>query len=42
MTMQEMVSQIAFDLGLPTSKNVENQQIEQAVLISLRELKRYM
>lgn len=42
MTMQEIVSQIAFDLGLPTSKNVENQQIEQAVLISLRELKRYM
>ena len=42
MTMEEIVTQVSFELGLPTSKNVEKQQIEQAVLVAFRELKRYM
>ena len=42
MTMEEIISQVSFDLGSPTIENVEKQQIKQAVLISLRELKRYM
>lgn len=40
--MSEIVTQIGFDLGLPTSDNVEKQQIEQAVNIAFRELKRYI
>lgn len=42
MKMSEIVTQIGFDLGLPTSDNVESQQIEQAVQIAFRELKRYI
>lgn len=42
MTMQEIVSQISFQLGLPTNKNIENVDIKQAVNISFTELKRYM
>lgn len=42
MTMQEYVEQISFALGLPANKNVEGMQIEQAVNIAFRELKRYM
>lgn len=42
MTMQEICSQIAFMLGIPANDNVENLQIEQAVLIAFRELKRYI
>lgn len=42
MTMQEIVEQVAFMLGLPANENVENLQIEQAVNIAFRELKRYM
>ena len=42
MKMSEIVTQIGFDLGLPTSDNVEKQQIEQAVNIAFRELKRYI
>lgn len=42
MNMSEIVTQISFDLGLPTSDNVEKQQIEQAVNIAFRELKRYI
>ena len=42
MTMSEIVDQVSFLLGLPTNKNVESQQIEKAVLIAFRELKRYM
>lgn len=42
MYMQEIVSQVAFMLGLPSNENVENLQIEQAVNIAFRELKRYM
>lgn len=42
MTMEEIVTQVSFELGLPTSKNVEKQQIEQAILVAFRELKRYM
>lgn len=42
MKMDEIVTQVGFDLGLPTSDNVESQQIEQAVRIAFRELKRYI
>ena len=42
MTMQEIVQQVSFMLGIPANENVEDLQIEQAVLIAFRELKRYM
>lgn len=42
MTMSEIVQQVSFMLGLPANDNVEQLQIEQAVLIAFRELKRYM
>lgn len=42
MTTEEIVDQVSFDLGIPTNKNVESQQIEKAVQISFRELKRYI
>ena len=40
--MAEIVDQVSFMLGLPTNDNVEQQQVEKAVLIAFRELKRYM
>ena len=42
MTMSEIVDQVSFLLGLPTNNNVEEQQVERAVNIAFRELKRYM
>ena len=42
MTMQEIVEQVAFMLGLPSNANVEELQIEAAVNIAFTELKRYM
>lgn len=42
MTMQEIVDQVSFMLGLPSNDNIEKQQVEKAVLIAFRELKRYM
>ena len=42
MTMEEIVDQVSFELGLPANDNVENLQIEKAVLIAFRELKRYI
>jgi hypothetical protein len=42
MTMQEIVQQVSFMLGIPSNENVENLQVEQAVLIAFRELKRYI
>lgn len=42
MTMAEIVDQVSFMLGLPANDNVEQQQVEKAVLIAFRELKRYM
>ena len=42
MKMSEIVQQVSFDLGLPSNNNVEQQQVEQAVLIAFRELKRYI
>lgn len=42
MTMNELVEQVAFLLGIPVNNNVEGQQIEQAANIAFRELKRYM
>lgn len=42
MKMVEIVEQISFLLGLPANENVEDLQIEKAVNIAFRELKRYM
>lgn len=42
MTMQEIVEQVSFMLGLPANENIEDLQPEKAVLIAFRELKRYM
>ena len=42
MEMKEIVNQISFLLGLPSNENVEDLQIEQAVEIAFKELKRYM
>lgn len=42
MNMSEIVEQISFALGIPAVDNTEGLSIEQAVLISFRELKRYM
>lgn len=42
MTMEEIVDQVSFELGLPANDNVEGLQIEKAVLIAFRELKRYI
>lgn len=42
MTMEEIVDQVSFMLGIPANDNVENLQIERAVLIAFRELKRYI
>ena len=42
MLMAEIVEQVSFMLGLPCNDNVETQEVEKAVLIAFRELKRYM
>lgn len=42
MTMQDIVQQVGFQLGIPANDNVEGLQLEQAVLIAFRELKGYM
>lgn len=42
MTMDEIVQQVSFMLGIPANENTEDLQVEQAVLIAFRELKRYM
>lgn len=42
MRMEEIVDQISFMLGLPANDNIEGLQVEKAVLIAFRELKRYM
>lgn len=42
MTMNEIVDQVSFDLGIPSNNNVEDLQVEKAVTIAFRELKRYM
>lgn len=42
MTMEEIVDQVSFMLGLPANENVEGLDIKQAVLIAFRELKRYI
>lgn len=42
MLMNEIVDQVSFNLGIPANNNVENLQIEKAVLIAFRELKSYM
>lgn len=42
MTMEEIVEQLSFELGLNATDNVEGAQVEQAVKIAFRELKGYM
>lgn len=42
MTMEEIVDQVSFLLGLPANDNVEGLQVERAVLMAFKELKRYM
>lgn len=42
MTMEEIVDQVSFMLGFPTNDNVEGLQVEKAVMIAFKELKRYM
>ena len=42
MTMEEIVEQVSFMLGLPANDNVEALQVEKAVMIAFRELKRYI
>lgn len=42
MKMEEIVDQVSFMLGLPANNNVEGLQVERAVLIAFRELKRYI
>jgi hypothetical protein len=42
MDMQEIVQEVSFRLGIPSNTNVEDLQVEQAVLVAFRELKRYM
>ena len=42
MTMEEIVEQMSFELGLTATDNVEELQPQQAVKIAFRELKRYM
>lgn len=42
MTMQEIVEQVSFLLGLPANENIEGADPKQAVLIAFRELKRYI
>ena len=42
MTMDEIVEQISFMLGIPSNENVEELEPEKAVLIAFRELKRYI
>lgn len=42
MRMEEIVDQISFMLGLPANDNTEGLQVEKAVLIAFKELKRYM
>ena len=42
MNMEEIVDQISFMLGFPANDNTEGLQIEKAVIIAFKELKRYM
>lgn len=42
MTMEEIVDEVSFSLGLPANENVEGLDIRKAVLKAFRELKRYI
>lgn len=42
MTMQEVVQEVSFKLGVPSNENVEDLSVEMAVQVAFRELKRYM
>lgn len=42
MTVDEIVDQVSFMLGIPSNENVESLDLRRAVLIAFREAKRYM
>lgn len=42
MTMDEIVTQVSFELGLTSNDNIEGHPVDEAVLVAFRELKRYM
>ena len=42
MTMDEIVDQVSFELGLPSNDNVEGLDLRKGVLVAFQELKRYM
>lgn len=42
MTMEEIVHEVSFMLGIPANENVEDLPVQEAVMIAFRELKRYM
>lgn len=42
MTMDEIIDQVSFELGLPANDNVEGLDLRKGVLIAFQELKRYM
>lgn len=42
MTMDEIVDQVSFMLGIPANSNVEDLDVRKAVFIAFREAKRYM
>ena len=42
MTMDEIIDQVSFELGLPSNDNVEGLDLRKGVLVAFQELKRYM
>ena len=42
MTMEELVDQVSFMLGLPSNENIEGLDVRKAAMIAFRELKRYI
>lgn len=42
MTMDEIIDQVSFELGLPANDNVEGLDLRKGVLVAFQELKRYM
>ena len=42
MTMDEIIDQVSFELGLPANDNVEGLDLRKGVLVAFQDLKRYM
>ncbi len=42
MTMEEYIDQVSFELGEPLVRQADPEQVSRAIMISFRELKRYM